>query len=127
VLHDFSIQEVFAAWDRALLGVAPSLLPEPLGNVIHEAMSRGKPVIGTTSGGHRDMIEPEVSGLLVPAGDVAALAAAMRRLSEDQSLRERLGTAARQHAEKFTAEAVFPRFAELYADMAAASSGRLGG
>jgi glycosyltransferase involved in cell wall biosynthesis len=109
--------DVLAAWDRALFGVAPSLLAEPLGNVIHEAMSRGKAVIGTFPGGHADMIEDGVSGLLVPAGDAAALTRAMERLAFDHDLRNRLGSATRDRAAAFTAERVFPAFAEMFADV----------
>ena len=38
------------AWERSLFGVTPSLWPEPFGSVVHEAMSRGRAVIGTTPG-----------------------------------------------------------------------------
>ena len=63
-----------------MFGVAPSLWPEPFGSVVHEGMSRGRALIGTTPGGHADMIEHGVTGLLVPAGDAAALREAMRSL-----------------------------------------------
>jgi glycosyltransferase involved in cell wall biosynthesis len=115
VLDAVTNPTVMAMWDRALFGVAPSLLPEPLGNVVHEAMSRGKVVIGTTPGGHADMIDDGVNGLLVPAGDEVALAAAMALLAADGDLRERLGTAARVKAEDFSAERVFPRFVDMFA------------
>ncbi len=105
---------VMAAWDRAIFGVAPSILPEPLGNVVHEAMSRGRPVIGTTPGGHADMIEDGRSGFLVPAGDVEALANAMRTLIGDGALRERMGLASRARAAEFTLAAVMPQFEALY-------------
>jgi len=94
VLFDVPHPTVMAAWPRALFGVAPSTLPEPLGNVVHEAMSQGRPVIGTRPGGHEDMIDDGVNGLLVPAGDSAALAAAMRRLIDDGEGRERMAEAA---------------------------------
>lgn len=116
VLHDLPQAEVMAAWDRAIFGVAPSILHEPLGNVVHEAMSRGKPVIGTTPGGHGDMIESGVSGLLVPAGDADALTAAMQRLLEDEESRAAMGAAARIQAQRFTESEVFPSFVRLYAD-----------
>jgi len=48
---------VMAMWQRALFGVFPSKWPEPLATVVHEAMSNGLPVIGTTPGGHEDMID----------------------------------------------------------------------
>jgi glycosyltransferase involved in cell wall biosynthesis len=105
---------VMAAWERALFGVAPSTLPEPLGNVVHEAMSAGRPVIGTRPGGHRDMITDGVSGLLVAAGDIGQLTRAMRRLIGDQSFRSRLGERARFDALRFTEEMVMPKFDAFY-------------
>jgi glycosyltransferase involved in cell wall biosynthesis len=111
---------VMAAWDRALFGVFPSILPEPLGNVIHEAMSRGRPVIGTRPGGHGEMIADGENGLLVPSGDVPALAEAMARLLADPGLRDRMGARGRESAERFTAAAVVPKFEALYREVIAA-------
>lgn len=120
VVHDVPYATVFAAWDRALFGVAPSIWPEPLGNVVHEAMSRGKPVVGTIPGGHRDMISDGETGLLVRAGDADGLAAAMRLLIDNPAVRERMGAAARLRAQDFTASAVMPAFEQLYAKSLAA-------
>ncbi len=106
---------VLESWERSLFGVMPSLWPEPFGSVVHEAMSRGRAVIGTSPGGHADMIEHGTTGLLVPSGDVDALAGAMTALLTDRALRERLGGQARARAEMFTAAAVIPRFEALYA------------
>jgi len=114
VLYDVPHATVMAAWKRALFGVAPSLLPEPLGNVIHEGMSKGKAMIGTTPGGHAEMITEGVNGLLVPAGDADALAAAMQRLLVDPTLRVQLGDAARVRARRFTATVVMPEFEALF-------------
>jgi glycosyltransferase involved in cell wall biosynthesis len=105
---------VMAAWDRALFAVAPSRLPEPFGNVVHEAMSRGKAVIGTCPGGHEDMIDRGRTGLLVPAGDVSALRSAMEYLLSNPAERERLGRAAREESSRFSSELVAPAFEELY-------------
>lgn len=121
VLQNFPHQAVMAAWERALFGVIPSLWPEPLGSVVYEGMSRGKAMIGTKPGGHTDMIVNGETGLLVPQGDVDALAAAMRELLSDGALRERLGEAARERATLFTAEVVIPRFEQLYQQLIARS------
>jgi glycosyltransferase involved in cell wall biosynthesis len=112
VPHD-AVMEA-ASSDRCLFGVMPSLLPEPFGTVVCEVMSRGKPVIGTKPGGHTDMITDRVSGLLVPRGDVEALAAAMQELISDAELRNRLGLAARESAKQFTPEGMVPRIERLY-------------
>ena len=60
-----------------------------------EAMAWGRPVVASRVGGVAEIIEDEVSGLLVPAADSLALARALERLVVDPALRERLGRAAR--------------------------------
>lgn len=123
-LFDVSHDTVMAAWDGALLGVSPSVVPEALGNVVHEGMSRGRAMIGTRPGGHADMIADGETGLLVPGGDADALTGALRRLLADAALRERIGAAGRERATLFTAEAVVPRIEELYRDTIAAARRR---
>lgn len=114
VIEDVPYPTVMAMWERALFGVFPTKIPEALGNVVHEAMSKGRAVIGTRPGGHEDMIEDGENGLLVPAGDAEALAAAMATLAEDGELRERLGAAALRRAADFTPEVVMPQMERLY-------------
>jgi glycosyltransferase involved in cell wall biosynthesis len=114
---------VMAIWERALFGVFPSRWPEPLGNVVYEAMSKGRAVIGTRPGGHEDMIEDGQSGLLVGAGEVEELRAAMARLLGDAGLRESLGERARERAGEFTAAKVMPELARLYGETAAVRTG----
>jgi glycosyltransferase involved in cell wall biosynthesis len=74
---------------------------EGLAMAVLEGLSHGLAVITTPVGAHPEVIEPEVSGLFVPPGDVPALASALARVIEDESLRERLGRGAR---ERFLAE-----------------------
>jgi len=119
VLTDVPNTAVMAAWDRAMFGVMPSLWPEPFGATVAEAMNRGKPVIGTTLGGHVDMIGDN-AGLLVPQGDVGALERAMRELIDDPEQRNRFGQAASEKARSFAAAAVIPRFEQAYRDVLAA-------
>lgn len=118
VLRNLPQAAVMAAWRKALFGVAPSTLPEPLGNVVHEAMSVGKPVIGTKPGGHAEMISPNQDGLLVPAGDSAALATAMQQLIDDPALLERLGASAQAKAKRFERDAIVPDLIEFLAKFA---------
>jgi glycosyltransferase involved in cell wall biosynthesis len=112
-----------AAWERCLFGVIPSLWPEPLGSVVYEGMSRGKAVIGTTPGGHTDMIASGETGLLVPAGDVPALTQAMRDLIDQPALRESFGRAAQARARLFTASVVVPQFERVYQGLIERTSG----
>jgi glycosyltransferase involved in cell wall biosynthesis len=114
VLTDFPHDAVLAACEHCLFGVMPSRLPEPFGTVVGEVMSCGRPVIGTRPGGHTDMIVHGQNGLLVPAGDVPALAEAMQALIDDSEMRERLGAAARVHMSGFTPEVGVPRIERLY-------------
>jgi glycosyltransferase involved in cell wall biosynthesis len=123
ILEKLPHPAVMAAWGRSLFGVFPSLLPEPLGSVVYEGMSTGRAVIGTTPGGHTDMIVPGETGLLVPPGDVDALAEAMQQLIDDAPTRERLGRAARERARLFTASVAVPAFEQFYHDLVNASQG----
>lgn len=54
--------------------IAPSLWAEPFGLVALEAISRGLPVIASATGGFLEIVEPGVSGVLIPSGDERALA-----------------------------------------------------
>lgn len=116
VIEDVPHPTVMAMWERAMFGVLATRAPEALGNVVHEAMSKGRPVIGSRPGGQEDMIEDGESGLLVPIGDVDALTAAMARLIRDEQLRERLGKRAGELAAAYTPEVVMPRLENLYYD-----------
>lgn len=123
VLSDVPHAQVMAAWDRCLFGVVPSVWPDPLPGTVREAMSRGKAVIGSDVGGIPDMVADGVTGLLVPPGDVAALAAAMRRLLDDEPLRETLGARARADAAGYDAVTVAGWFGGLYEDVARGAGG----
>jgi glycosyltransferase involved in cell wall biosynthesis len=119
VIESMPHSAVMAAWDRALFGVFPSRGPEPFGAVVAEAMSRGRAAIGTTPGGHGEMIVDGETGFLVPSGDVDALTEAMRRLVDDAALRERLGREARRRASSLRAEQWLERLEALYAEVLA--------
>jgi glycosyltransferase involved in cell wall biosynthesis len=83
-------------------------------NSIVEAMACGKPIIASEVGGIPDMIGCE-SGILVPPGDVSALAGAMLRLTKDAELRRTMGRAARERYEQlFSPTVVVPLMLETY-------------
>jgi glycosyltransferase involved in cell wall biosynthesis len=65
-----------------------------LPNVLLEAMAAGRPVVSTRIAGVPDVVEDGRNGLLVTAGDDAALAEALARLHHDRGLAARLGAAA---------------------------------
>jgi glycogen(starch) synthase len=78
--------------------VFPSEWDEPFAAVPVEAMSSGMAVVATTAGGTPEAITDGETGLLVPPGDPDALAAAVRRLALDDTLRLNLGRAAARAA-----------------------------
>lgn len=73
---------------------------EGYGMAYAEAIAHGLPVIGTNGGAIPDTVPPE-AGLLVQSGDVAALAAALRRVIGDKELQQRLASGARAAARQF--------------------------
>ncbi len=92
---------------------------EGLGTSVLDAMAAGVPVAATAGGGIPEMIEHEVTGLLAPVGDGAALAAAVDRLLDDPSLARRLAGAARERVRAFDAERMIDRTEALYRELAA--------
>ena len=90
------VRALAALYDEADLFVLASRF-EGYGMAYTEALSHGLPVIGTTAGAIPDTV-PHGAGLLVPAGDVTALAVALRDVIADADLRRRLSEAALEAA-----------------------------
>lgn len=105
---------------RSLFTVAPSIWAEPFGIVALEAAVAGKPIVASDIGGLRDVVADGETGLLVAAGDQAALQAGLERMTGDAELRTRMGAAAAARAKLFSPEAVVPQFEEAYRDAIAA-------
>lgn len=81
------LRERFAAADAV---VFPSVWREPFGLVPLEAMATGVPVVATGTGGSAEFLQDERNCLRFPPADVAALAAAVRRLAGSPELRRDL-------------------------------------
>jgi N-acetyl-alpha-D-glucosaminyl L-malate synthase BshA len=82
---------------------------------ILEAMCFGCPSVSTRVGGIPEVVEDNQSSLLIPFGDVAALAGALEGLIDDKIRRGALGRAAQARAsERFSAEVIVPRYEALY-------------
>lgn len=79
--------------EQAWVQVVPSLWPEPFGLVAAEAMMRGTAVIVSDSGALPEVVG--TGGMVVPAGNVAALAAALAEVVTDRDRAESLGEAGR--------------------------------
>jgi glycosyltransferase involved in cell wall biosynthesis len=81
---------------------------------VYEYMAAGRAVVASRIGQLADLIQHEVNGLLCPAGDAAALAAALERLRARPELLRRLGSAARETVRrKHTWKAVVQRLLDL--------------
>ncbi|MBL8668620.1 MAG: glycosyltransferase family 4 protein [Rhodospirillales bacterium] len=106
-----AVVELMATSDVLVL---PSL-NEGLPMAILEAMANGLAVVTTPVGAITDVIREEETGLLVPPGDAAALASALRRVVIDPELRCRLGQQARSLAQtEFDIASYGDRFIVLY-------------
>src|SRR5689334_11799878 len=82
---------------------------------ILEAMCFGCPSVSTAVGGIPEVVEDGRSGVLVPPGDVGALAKALEALVDDQPRRTALGRAARARARgHFSADVIVPRYEAVY-------------
>jgi L-malate glycosyltransferase len=82
---------------------------------ILEAMCFACPSVSTRVGGIPELVEDNESGLLVPVGDVAALAKALEALIHDEPRRRAIGLAAQVRArERFSADIIVPRYEALY-------------
>jgi glycosyltransferase involved in cell wall biosynthesis len=113
---------IMAASDVCAL---PVLDGEGLSRAVIEAMAYAVPAIVTPVGGNTELIVDGECGLVVPAGDVEALAAAMEQLYDDPGLRRRMGEAARERvASRFrnadTVEKTLALYRELLAEGARA-------
>ncbi len=83
-----------------------------------EAAACGLPLVTTDVPGCRHVVTDGVEGLLVPAKDADALAAAIARLQDSPALRESLGHAARERAvREFDERSVVRRTLDVYADL----------
>jgi glycosyltransferase involved in cell wall biosynthesis len=92
------------------------MISEPPGcpNALLEALAARLPVIATDVGGAGEQVLNEMSGLLVPPADAAALSAAMVRLARDETLRRDLGERGGRHvADNFSLEKMASRFRKL--------------
>ena len=90
---------------------------EPFGTVIAEALALGKAVIAGADAGPLEVVEDERSGLLVEPRRPELLAAAIRRLLDDDDLRARLERGALERAPTFSDERMAVRFDELIRDV----------
>ena len=117
-----ALRDAYAVCDVLVVPSIPTrTFREPWGLVVNEAMNRRLPVIasdavGAAAGG---LVQDERNGLVVPAGDVGALAEAIGRLAQDPQLRARLGEAGAEDVGAYTHEAWAEGFSRALATLGA--------
>jgi glycosyltransferase involved in cell wall biosynthesis len=89
--------EAYAAMDILVI----SSFREACGRVIIEAMSSGKPVIGSNTGGNRELIVDAKTGILFSASDPKALAEAISYLVQHKDVARAMGETGRKRVEQY--------------------------
>ena len=115
LVHWMSQRELRGVYDDAGIFLFPSFF-EGTGKASIEALSRGMCVVATDVGGMHDMIEPAVSGMLVPAGNPHAVAAAALGLMNDLERARDVATAAAARARQYTWELTATKTAAFYSE-----------
>jgi glycosyltransferase involved in cell wall biosynthesis len=100
--------------------VQPSVWNEAFGMPVAEAMAAGLPVVASACGGLRDLVDNERTGLLVPPGDIQALASAIAFLLHNPTKAKVFGLAGQRRAlSQFTWEQAAKRLRDVYTDVLA--------
>lgn len=104
------VPDVLRAFDVFVL---PSLA-EGISNTILEAMATGLPVVATDVGGNRELIDADVTGMLVASNDVDALARAIEHYAQPATARAAGREARRRVEDRLGLDAMVARYAGLY-------------
>jgi glycosyltransferase involved in cell wall biosynthesis len=115
--HRDDIPDVLAAIDIAAL---PSMCDEGLPFVALEALAAGRPVVAFRSGGVPEVVQHNLSGIIVAKGDEAGLADGLARLLEDNDLRRRMAASGRERAQDFTLDRHVRKLTAVYEEVTAA-------
>ncbi len=93
---------------------APSLHGESFGVVLIEAMAAGTPVVASALDGYRNVATDGVDAVLVPPGDVEALATALRRVLQDRTLAAQLVAHGTRRADDFAMSRLAAEYVAIY-------------
>jgi phosphatidylinositol alpha-mannosyltransferase len=113
--------EKFARLSAADVFCAPSLRGESFGVVLIEAMAAGTTVVASSLDGYRNVATHDVDALLVEPGDVGALGDALRLVTTDAALAQRLRQTGDSRAEEFAMTSLTDRYVEIYQSLCPSS------
>jgi phosphatidylinositol alpha-mannosyltransferase len=121
-LGQVSEEEKLDRLAAATVFCAPSLRGESFGLVLLEAMAARTPVVASDIDGYRNVVTDSVNGVLVPPGDAAALAAALRSVAGDGGLATRLVDGGDLRAAEMSMHKLARRYEEIYREVLAAEA-----
>ncbi|HEY2151018.1 MAG TPA: glycosyltransferase [Vicinamibacterales bacterium] len=102
---------------------AMSSVTEGLGTSLLDAMACGRPIVATRAGGIPEIVDDEVTGLLVPPRDPHAMAEAIVRTLKDPALRQRMSGAGFDRVrDRFTVERMVAETAAVYQQVSSVKS-----
>jgi glycosyltransferase involved in cell wall biosynthesis len=117
-----AVRDMRPEWAGAAICVLSSLT-EGFPLVAQEAMSAGVPVVTyDCPSGPRELVEHEVSGLLVGPGSRTGLANALRRLATDDELRARLGEGAYAASRRYAPDLIAARWEQIFTELTTGST-----
>jgi glycosyltransferase involved in cell wall biosynthesis len=106
------VPEIIAALD---IFVLPSVASEATSQVIPQSLAMGKPVVATNTGGLPEIVENNVTGLLIPPRDCNAIANAIIKISENREEAEKMAIRGRERILRdFTFKGMIDRTTEVY-------------
>jgi glycosyltransferase involved in cell wall biosynthesis len=110
-----AVEDIPGLWREAAIAVLPSTYGEGVPKALIEAAACARPIVTTDMPGCREIVRAGVTGLLIPRGDVDALADALAALAADPRRRAAMGRAGRALAEReFGEDAVARQTLALY-------------
>jgi glycosyltransferase involved in cell wall biosynthesis len=119
-------EDVPAFYQGSALVAIPSQIAETGPFSALEAMSTGRPVVGSRVGGLAEIVEEGRTGHLVDPTDVEGLADRIARLLQEPAEASRMGMRGRERAERMSLENPFPRIECLYRELVERRGGGTG-
>lgn len=114
---------------RAVMGAAEVMVMpsvwEGFGTAALEALAAATPLVAARGFGFSEWLSDGVDSLVVPVGDVSAVAQAIRRLLDDRRFSERIAEGAKQTASRYTVAATSKRYLDTYEELIATERARL--